>query len=135
MLNKYNQAQATIEFITLVGFMFLILALFAALLHTRTGQVITLNDQAKMQEIADIIITEADLAETVGDGYSRTFELPYSLAGFNYSVTLQDQEDLVLTYKENQFIYFLNQPIFGQPTQGKNLITNVGTLINLTFIG
>ncbi len=130
-----HDGQATIEFIILIGFMFLVFALFAALLHTRTGQVITLNNQLKMQEIADILITEADLAETIGDGYSRTFELPYTLSGFNYTVTLQDQEDLVLNYKEEQFIYFLNQPVFGQPSQGKNLITNVGTLINITSVG
>ncbi len=135
MLNKHNKAQATIEFIVLIGFMFLIFTLFAALLHTRTGQVITINDQIKMQEISDILITEADLAETVGDGYSRMFELPPTLDGFDYNATLQDQQDLLLTYKDQQFIYFLNQQVFGQPAKGKNLITNVGTLINITSVG
>lgn len=134
-MNTFQRAQATIEFITLIGFMFLIFALFAALLHTRTNQVISLNDQIKMQEIAEIIVTEADLAETVGDGYSRTFELPPTLSGFDYNATLQDQQDLILSYKEEQFIYFLNQPVFGQPVKGKNLITNIGTLINITSVG
>ena len=132
---NYSRAQATIEFIVLIGFMFLIFALFAALLHTRTSQVSSLNDQLKMQEIADIITTETDLAETVGDGYSRTFELPYTLRGFDYNASIQDLQDLVLHYKEQEYIYFLNQQVFGQVAKGKNFITNVGTLINITSVG
>jgi len=132
---RKNRAQATIEFVTLIGFMFFIFAMFAALLHTRTSQVSQANDRLKMNEIANLIVTEADLAEAVGDGYSRTFELPYTLSGFDYNATIEDQQDLVLIYKEQSFIYFLNQKIFGQPNQGKNLITNIGTLINLTAVG
>ena len=130
-----TRAQATIEFVTLIGFMFFIFTLFAALLHTRTSQVSQANDRLKMNEVANLIVTEVDLAEAVGDGYTRTFELPYSLSGFDYNVSIQEQQDLVLDYKGQQFIYFLNQLVFGQPLKGKNLITNVGTLINITAIG
>lgn len=130
-----SRAQATVEFIILIGFLFLIFLGFAALLQSRFVQVSHDNTQARLQQVASIVITEADLAEGVGDGYSRVFEIPFTIGGLNYSLEIQDNKDLILAFQGDEYVYFLNKVVFGQVDKGRNLIKNTGSLINITNLG
>ena len=130
-----KRGQSTVEFVILVGFLFLIFLVFGALLQSRLGQVTNVNAQLIMQQVADLVIVEASLAETTGDGYSRVFELPATLQGLAYNVSILDKQDLVLAFQGQEFVYFMNQQVFGGVGKGKNSITNRGGLINLTFLG
>ncbi len=130
-----SRAQATVEFVILIGFLFLIFLGFSALLQSRFVQVSHSNTQARLQQVASIVITEADLAESVGDGYSRVFEIPFTVGGLNYSLDIQDNQDLTLVFQGDEYVYFMNQVVFGQVGRGRNLITNKGSLVNITSLG
>jgi len=130
-----KKAQATIEFVILVGFLFFILLIFSALLNNRLVGIHQMNTQIKMKEVANLVITETTLAELVGDGYSRTFELPVTLEGMEYNVSIEDKQDLVISFLGYDYVFFLNQVVFGQVGLGYNLITNKGNLINISNVG
>ena len=128
---KKNNAQFAIEFIVLMAFMFLI---FVGVIAVVTSKVIEAKENER-QNIAEGIATlaknEIDLAKSVSDGYSRTFNLPNRIEGNIYTIEIIDNRELVVNYLDKEYVLFLQENIIGNVNPGVNTITKVNGFVNI----
>lgn len=61
-----------------------------------------------VSQVANIINHEVVLAEQVSEGYNRSFTLPALLDGDEYTINLQNDFDLVITYHDVSYLFFLD---------------------------
>ncbi len=127
------RAQASIEFMALVGFLLVALVAFSALSFSRHAQFVSDRDFIEAKAIAREVAMEVDIAVGAGDGYLRVFELPPSLfGGTNFSAGTVPSEQLV---EVNWSIYRFTVPILSANVEewvfasGNNSVRNEGGLI------
>ena len=116
------KSQSAIEFVTLAAFMFFVIVGFFAI---TTSKILESKDQAnsKIAEgISDYVNHEVETAKSVNDGYSRTFELPQTVNGIDYGISIIDNRELVVNYLGYEHVRFLNAT--GNITKGDNKIYN-----------
>ena len=137
-----KKAQSSIEVALLVGFMFLVFNVFLLVIAQRMVDVQDQKDQALIGDMSSVIESEIVLAAGVEDGYSRTFEIPQTLKGINYSVKLinstymkTNYSELVLKYvdftKTYETVKKLPKNVDGVINKGKNKIVKKAGIICL----
>ena len=137
-----KKAQSSIEVALLVGFMFLVFNVFLLVIAQRMVDVQDQKDQALIGDMSSVIESEIVLAAGVEDGYSRTFEIPQTLKGINYSVKLinsttmkTNYSELVLEYvdftKTYETVKKLPKNVDGVINKGKNKIVKKAGIICL----
>ena len=95
-----KKAQSSIEVALLIGFMFLTFNIFLLVIAQRMVDVQNQKDRQLIDDIGSVIEGEIELAAGVEDGYSRTFEIPRTLKGINYSVRLINSSTMGTNYSE-----------------------------------
>ena len=135
-----KKAQSSIEVALLIGFMFLTFNIFLLVIAHRMVDVQNQKDSQLIDDLGSVIEGEIELAAGVEDGYSRTFEIPQTLKGINYSVRLinsstmkTNYSELVLEYvdftKTYETVKKLPKNVNGIVYKGKNNISkNVGII-------
>ncbi|MFH1439826.1 MAG: hypothetical protein ABIG89_04625 [Candidatus Woesearchaeota archaeon] len=140
-----KKAQSSIEVTLLIGFMFLTFNIFLLVIAQRMVDVQNQKDQALIEDMSSVIEGEIDLATGVEDGYSRTFEIPKTLKGINYSVILinstymkTNYSELVLKYvnftKTYETVKKLPKNVDGTICKGKNNIIKENGIVLLNNI-
>ncbi len=135
-----KKAQSSIEVALLIGFMFLTFNIFLLVIAQRMVDVQNQKDQVLIEDMSSVIEGEIDLAAGVEDGYSRTFEIPQTLKGINYSVTLinsttmgTNYSELVLKYinftKTHETVKKLPKNVDGTICKGKNNIVKENGIV------
>ncbi len=81
-----SKAQVSMEFILLMGFMFVIFFGLVVMLQQRQSELTKDNRQYALESAADAIQREIRYGLVAGAGYNRTFEMPWTVVGSNYSV-------------------------------------------------
>ena len=122
--NTKTKAQAALEFILLLGFMFFVFVAFFGVLQ---GKLSDAFEQQTKQALADELqITQSDITTgaVMEDGYSHVFSLPLTIHGKKY-LSLQKERELQFAYAEepfyeSSFILPANVQILGLP-QGEPL--------------
>jgi len=112
-MSTSTKAQFAIEFIVLLAFMFLIFVGFIAVITTKILEAKENERQGIVEDIATLVKNEIDLAKSVSDGYSRTFNLPTRIEGNVYSVEIIDNRELVVNYVDKEYVSFLTENICG----------------------
>lgn len=104
-----RKAQSSLEFVLLVSFALLIGSSFLYVVQQNLASTQKDKDEARVMQLINLIETEFVLAEKSPEGYKRTFLLPSSIDGVDYEIRGTDglYNDIVVTYKENNFIYFI----------------------------
>jgi len=129
-----RKAQSSIEIVLLISFMALVSAVFLLAINDRMTWIQKQKDIKLIEDMGSVIGDEITLALGVEDGYSRTFEIPRTLRGINYSVELwssstmkTNHSELVLWYinftKRYETVRILPKSIKGFIYKGKNNIT------------
>jgi len=129
-----RKAQASIEVVLLISFMALVSAVFLLAINERITWIQKQKDLKLIEDMSSVIGDEITLALGVEDGYSRTFEIPQTLRGINYSVELWSSStmktkhsELVLQYvnftKRYETVRILPKKVNGIIYKGKNNIT------------
>jgi len=129
-----RKAQASIEVVLLISFMALVSAVFLLAINERITWIQKQKDLKLIEDMSSVIGDEITLALGVEDGYSRTFEIPQTLRGINYSVELwssstmkTNHSELVLQYvnftKRYETVRILPKKVNGIIYKGKNNIT------------
>ena len=95
-----KKAQSSIEVTLLIGFMFLTFNIFLLVIAQRMVDVQNQKDRQLIEDMSSVIEGEIELAAGVEDGYSRTFEIPKTLKGINYSVRLISSNTMKTNYSE-----------------------------------
>ena len=117
-INK--KAQSAIEIMIILGAIVVFFALFLAVLAGDFSDSYKRKESLMLKEIALQVQTEVNLASKSSEGYSRTFKLPTSLNGKNYSINITDSRVFVRT-QENAITISL-ETTSGEISKGENTI-------------
>lgn len=140
-----KKAQSSIEVTLLIGFMFLTFNIFLLVIAQRMVDVQNQKDRQLIDDMGSVIESEIELAAGVENGYSRTFEIPKTLKGINYSVKLissitmkTNYSELVLKYvdftKTYETVKKLPKNVDGIICKGKNNITKENGIVLLNNV-
>lgn len=103
-----RRGQASMEFVILTAFMLLFFILITAGIQSRMVNVQTDRNEELAGRLASVVNNEAVLADSVHDGYRRTYYLPVLLDGTNYTMELHDHQDLVVRFRGGKHVFFLD---------------------------
>ena len=119
---KRNKAQFAIEFVVLIAFMFIIFLGFTAVITSKILDAMESGRQQTAEDIATLAKNEIDLARSVSDGYVRTFNLPATIEGNSYDISIIDNRELVVKYFDKEYVLFLQGNVRGNINSGENTI-------------
>ena len=128
MLAKTN-AQFAIEFTFLIAFMFIVFLGFTAVL---TSKILDAKEDERQQiaeDIASLAKNEIVLAQSVTDGYNRSFVLPNKVNGNAYEVQILGNREIVVRYLDKEYAAFLQGNVIGSLTAGKNSLIKKGGVV------
>jgi len=126
------RAQTSIEFVVLTGFTLLTFLAFFVVVQSNTLSTTTAFEQNRLRQVQHLVTSEVDLAAQATAGYSRTFQIPDSIDGNNYSIILYDGQELVLNMAGQEIVTFLDWNVTGNLSKGNNLITKPFDNITMT---
>ena len=133
---KGKAAQSAMESALLITFMTFVVIVFLALGTDKFLDVKKNKDKEPIHEVAEVIDTEIKLGASAQEGYSRVFELPYSIVGHNYTIELQNNSAVYISYDNYLDNYtafvIIGQNINGTIQPGLNLITKANGTIFIT---
>jgi hypothetical protein len=119
-------AQVSIEFTIFVSILVVLLLTTVFYNSTAYMQMASTGINIDAQSISDQIASEINLGIKAGDGYSRTFNLPYAVSNaFNYTVSVDNY--LVILRWSNSSVQstILTKSINGTILKGQNIIRNL----------
>ena len=90
-----NKSQVAIEFVITIGISVFILFLFVAIIQEETIKFNRERELVLVEDLAATLQREFIVAESVNNGYTRTFKIPDTLLGINFTVFAQSQELVV----------------------------------------
>lgn len=105
---KNITAQVTVEYVVIIGFLIALTIGILIAVSLRLTQVDKDQKQNTVVYLQNLLRNEIERALSVEEGYSRTFELPKTLAGFNYTMRFDDDQLLAIKYREIESYVYLN---------------------------
>jgi len=126
------KSQSATEFIILASFMLLVIVGFFAVASSKVLEVKEGGNRQVAEDIADFAYREIETAKSVADGYTRTFVMPQTVNGINYTITIIDNRELAVNYLGYEYLKFLPANVTGNLIKGSNKISKVNGVI---FIG
>jgi len=108
-----SKSQFSIEFAVLMAFMFLVFVGFIAVITSKVSEAEKNKRLQIAEDLAARVKNEIDLAVTASDGYTRNFQLPVSVKGNKYSISIIDNRELVVEYIDKEHLSFLQENICG----------------------
>jgi len=123
-------AQVSIEFISLISVLFILLVLTIYYNSELYFQIYSTRILKDAQTVSDQIASEINLALKAGDGYSRIFFLPSKLSNsVDYSITVGNYFVIVAWDSSSVQSTILTKNVTGEFLKGKNLIRNSGGIV------
>ena len=123
-------AQVSIEFISFVSILFILLIFTVYYNSNLYLQIQTAKIMKEAQAISDQVASEINLALKAGDGYSRVFTLQDKiLNAIDYTITIEKYSVKVSWDRGSTRSVILTESVNGNFLKGKNLIRNSGGMI------
>jgi len=91
----------------LAGFMLFIFTAFFFVIGQHNAAAVQQGRHGELIVVADIINQEVTNAYRVQDDYSRVFELPLTVNGDSYAITINGQSEIALTTANEEYLLFL----------------------------
>lgn len=95
-----KKSQSSLEFALIVTFMFTVLVVFFSASTQRMIEIQIENDRALLEDLGTFIQNEIGLATVAADGYMRVFEVPRTLSGREYNITIYEFTGTNLNHSE-----------------------------------
>jgi hypothetical protein len=104
-----RRGQTAIEFIILTGFMLFVFTAFFLVIQERSVAVQQQSYYNELSGVANLLSQEVALAQQVRSGYMREFELPPTVNGEKYTVTLSDRSEFTVrqVFADEEYLVFL----------------------------
>lgn len=129
MISK--KSQTAIEFTLLIGFVLFVFTIFFVIININSEDKQSQKKQIAIDEVAESIKDEIDLAYNSQEGYIREFVLPQTLDGLDYEVNLtEDIVDVYAIYSKNKVSLRVKE-ISGNISKGKNVIRKVNGWVKI----
>ena len=129
-----NKSQFALEFILIIAFMLLLFLGFFTVISSRILEAKENENKQIAEGLANLVFDEVKLANSVADGYSRTFTLPKRVKGISYNISILDNRELVANYLDNEYVIFLPDNVEGDVDIGLNEIDKTNDRIYIAPI-
>ena len=126
-MNK--RAQSAIEFMLLVGAVFFFVIVFVGIFQGRIAEKSAEQRNIIITELALDIQNEINIAAESTDGYAREFDIPNTIAGKEYSISLYDGYVYLNTSDGKNAMALPTFNATGQLKKGANLIRKINSTI------
>ena len=121
------KAQISAEFFVFLGLAFLIAIAFEIASLEQLKDFRIQKESEAVKDIALKLQKEMFVATAVEDGYRRTFKIPSTLDGINYSLTTLNS---TITVQSKNTIYLVSIPkSVGNVSKGNNMLNKTGGVI------
>lgn len=120
----HSKSQSAVEFIILASFMLLVTTGFFAISSSKLLEAKDEENRQIAEDIADFAYNEIKIAKSASDGYSRSFEMPRTINGLSYDISIIDNRELVVNYLDNEHVIFLPSNVAGNIVKGNNQISS-----------
>lgn len=132
-----KRAQSSVEFLLLSSAMVVGLTLIIVVSHNMLAQVRDDQQQASLRAVENAIVRELDHAAITVEGYERTFSLPRTIDGNEYSITILEESPpradvIILTWRDTTRRRFVPHNISGSLQPGENLIEHTANGLELS---
>ncbi|MBI4441380.1 hypothetical protein HY639_04375 [Candidatus Woesearchaeota archaeon] len=107
-----TKGQAALEFLLLVSFMFLVFVSFFGVIQGRLADALDARARQAIQDELNVVQTEIKTAAAMEDGFQRVIELPATVNGRSYTVTLAGLRSTDKVAQELQLRYD-DEPRYG----------------------
>ena len=104
---RAKKSQSAMEFISLASFMLLLVVGFFAAASSKILQAKEDANTKIAEDIAEVAYREISIAESSNKGYKRTFTVPQTVNGVDYSIKIIDDRELIVTYIGYEYVKFL----------------------------
>jgi len=119
------KAQVSVEFITLISILLLLLILFVWNSFSLRMEMITLSSDTEAKKLSDRIAFEINTALKAGNGYSREFYVEKSFAGISDFDILVSTYSISIKWSQGSVSsQMLTENIIGNVKKGRNFIEN-----------
>lgn len=130
MLFSSRKAQASAEFMAYVVMLLVVLLVAAFIAINTTEDVRTESANNDAKRIAYVVASEINMANEIGDGYTRRFFIPEQLKnGENFSLNVASQRITVSWSNANYSLPLTASNITGSPIKGYNTMKNIGGVV------
>lgn len=128
-----KKGQVSLEFMVFFGLLLLITTVASGIALSSTNQINNENTARDAKTITRLVATEINIAYEVGDGYSHNFTInPVLMDGSGYNITVLNQT-VYLSWRGGTYLTpVLTYNVAGNFTKGRNLIRNIGGVLNVT---
>lgn len=117
------------EFITVIGFLMVMLVLFSLAAGSRLMDLLGEKEYVLARNLVHEAKAELTLAAELESGYNRTFTLPQTLEGTDYTISLSNS---TITLATQSFVIESSTiDVSGALVKGNNTITKKGNAIRL----
>lgn len=121
-------AQIASQFMILVGFLFVVFVAFVAAIG---GKYVEISDRQEAIAVKDLALKlrgEINLAYSTYDGYERTFTIPATLEGRNFTISIFDQNVLMVQSEDEEYTVII-PTVNGTLVKGNNTIRKTGGIV------
>lgn len=118
---KSHKGQISIELFIFFGIALLFFLFITAVVADRQNSEGKNQERYQLDQIANQLQQEIYIAASVQDGYTRTFSIPQTIQGKNYTPSIYDDTTLSISVQDTEVIRRIF-PVIGQPQKGENQI-------------
>ena len=129
-----RKGQGSVEFIIIAGALIFIFIGMTLVIQNRMGDAYKSRLYASLEELSNVVGTEIRLAASAEGDYIRRFYLPPDIEGYNYTLTVNANQEVVIRSEEIDYVLFFDKNITGTIDKGWNLINKTGDNITLSVV-
>jgi uncharacterized protein (UPF0333 family) len=126
---KSRKAQVAVEFLMLIVLLFSIFMIYTIGTRNKMDEIRDQKEYALLADVARMAQNEILTASRVEDGYYRTFELPETLDGVNYTIGIVSM--MIQASTENHEYILAIPTVNGTVKKGDNVITKENGIIKI----
>lgn len=127
----YAKSQSAFEFVTLASFMLLVVVGFFVVISSNVLEAQDEGSKKTAEDIASFAYKEIETAKSMNDGYIRVFNMPQTVNGVGYNLSIIDNRELVVTYIGNEHVRFLPSNVTGNIMKGSNIIKKSDGIVTI----
>ena len=123
----HRKAQVSLEFMFVTIILLFLTILFVIAAANKTNDFQREKNVYLLKDVAGSVRNEIQVAYAMDSGYTRSFDIPDTLEGLNYSIEVQG--NYVSAALDNEIIEIAIQPVNGSLKKGTNLIRKVNGVV------
>lgn len=128
---KTKEAQSSIEFLILAGFVLLFIIIFLSALNRNIAESLTQRREVVLNNIMVSVQDEINLASKSGNGYSREFYLSKTIDNLDYNISIIEGTLYIITEDKKHSSAVLVASVTGQPKKETNVIKKYDGIVYL----